>query len=265
MICAGIDAGSRTIKIVLLESEGHRAGPGSRPRVVGSAIADQGVHPDRLARGLLRDLLAKHNIPRRQVSKMVATGYARNSVREAGDTITEITCQARGVRQLLPGAMTIVEIGGQDSKIIHLDDLGGVRDFAMNDRCAAGSGRFLELLATRLDVGLEELGELAGKSRAPAAINSTCVVFAETEIVGLLAAGARAPDIAAGVQAAICARVSSLSGGRIAPPIVFTGGVALIRHMAEALGKALGHRLSVAPDPQFTGALGAALLAAQSK
>jgi predicted CoA-substrate-specific enzyme activase len=264
VICAGVDAGSRTIKVVLLETGGE-AGRQSAPRVIGSAIVDQGVRPDRLAADLLRELLSRHKIPRRRVSGLVGTGYARHAVREADRTVTEITCQARGVRQLLPAARTIVEIGGQDSKIIHLDEAGGVVDFAMNDRCAAGSGRFLEVVATRLEVGLEELGRLAAKSRAPAAINSTCVVFAETEIVGLLAAGARPRDIAAGVQAAICTRVCALSPGRMAEPVAFAGGVALIPHMAETLGRALGRRLAVAPDPQFTGALGAALLAAEQK
>ena len=123
---------------------------------------------------------------------VVATGYGRKLIRVADATITEITCQAWGVRQRVPEARTIIDIGGQDSKLLRLHADGTVGDFVMNDRCAAGTGRFLELLATRLGVRLAALGELAGRSRNPAIISSMCVVFAETEIIGLLASGVTA-------------------------------------------------------------------------
>ena len=139
------------------------------------------------------------------------------------------------------------------------------RDFAMNDRCAAGSGRFLEVVATRLGVSLETLGELSRDSRKPALISSMCVVFAETEIIGLLAEGVAAPDIAAGVQNAIAMRVVSLAGRRAEPPVYFTGGVALQSGMVRALTEALSCPVRVAAMPQYTGALGAALLAARTR
>jgi len=142
-----------------------------------------------------------------------------------------------------------------------LDSDGKVRDFAMNDRCAAGTGRFLEVVAERLGVKIESLGKMAAKSRRPAAISSMCVVFAETEIIGLLACGAAGEDIVAGVQAAIASRIITMAGRNINPPIIFTGGVALVSGMDTALQSALGQSVTVSPDPQMTGALGAAILA----
>lgn len=258
MICAGIDAGSRAIKIVLLD--------GSRPPANGQVLAagtvDQGVRQDALVNELLDSLLAEAGAGRSDIVRAVATGYARNIVTAADTTVTEITCHARGVAHRRPDARTVVEIGGQDSKLLRLSSDGGVRDFAMNDRCAAGTGRFLEVLAQRLGVGLDDLGAMAARSAAPSAISSMCVVFAETEIIGLLAAGAQPDDIAAGVQASIAERVAAMAGRRVEEPVLLTGGVALVAGMADALARALDRPVEIAPQPQYTGALGAALLAA---
>lgn len=254
MIVAGVDAGSRTIKVVLLEAD--------TAKVVGAGLADQGVEQSRLAEALFETLLHEHNVPFGRVGTIVATGYGRNVVDFADTTITEITCHARGVRHVVPEVSTVIDIGGEDSKLIRLDARGKVYDFAMNDRCAAGTGRFLEVVADRLDVPLESLGDMAARSRAPAAISSMCVVFAETEIIGLLAASRPPEDIVAGVQGAIAARVVKMAGRRVETPIVFTGGVALVSGMKGALESALDQPVAVAPNPQMTGALGAALLAA---
>jgi predicted CoA-substrate-specific enzyme activase len=135
----------------------------------------------------------------------------------------------------------------------------------MNDRCAAGTGRFLEVVATRLGVKLESLGEMAGRSEQPSMISSMCVVFAETEIVGLLASGMKSEDIVAGVQAAIAARVSAMAGREVTSPVVFTGGVALVPGMDTALSTVLGEPISIVPEPQTTAALGAAILAARRR
>jgi predicted CoA-substrate-specific enzyme activase len=253
MICAGIDAGSRTIKIVLMDALSLS--------VMAKGLTDQGVAQDKLTLELFERLLKDSDIRKKDVRRIVATGYGRNAVSIADTTVTEITCHAVGVRRLAPDAMTIIDIGGEDSKLIRLDKSGKVRDFAMNDRCAAGTGRFLEVVARRLGIGIEQLGRMAAKSRNPAAISSMCVVFAETEIIGLLAAGTPAEDIVAGVQAAIAARVMSMIGRKGDLPIVFTGGVAMISGMDRALEAALGQKVTVAPDPQMTGALGAAILA----
>jgi (R)-2-hydroxyacyl-CoA dehydratese activating ATPase len=254
MICAGIDAGSRAIKAVLFDNQASR--------ILATGLTDQGVEQSRLAEELFESTLRQAGLARDRVSGIVATGYSRSSVHFAHTTITEITCHARGVHHLAPAARTIVEIGGQDSKVIILEAGGRVRDFAMNDRCAAGSGRFLEVVAARLGVGLAELGNLSRDSLNPAMISSMCVVFAETEIIGLLSAGQAAADIAAGVQNAIASRVVALAGRTIEPPVCFTGGVALQDGMVQSLRQALNCPLEVAPTPQFTGALGAAMLAA---
>jgi len=253
MIGAGVDGGSRAIKIVLLESEGRR--------VLAAGVCDQGVAHDRLARELFDELLEQARLRRRDVTRVVATGYTRAGITFADTTVTEITCHAAGVRYHVPDAATVVEVGGQDSKLLRLHTDGTVRDFAMNDRCAAGTGRFLEVVAGRLGVGLEALGGMARAATAPAPISSMCVVFAETEIIGLLAGGARPEDIVAGVEKGIASRVAAMLGREAAPPVVFTGGVALVPGMPEAMASAIGVPVRICPDPQMTGALGAALVA----
>ena len=257
MICAGIDAGSRAIKVVLYDN--------ARSQMIASGLADQGVEQERLASELFEKLLHDNGLERGQISGIVATGYGRNAIRFADTTVTEITCHARGVYHLAPDTRSIIEIGGQDSKVISLDGGGLVRDFAMNDRCAAGTGRFLEMVASRLDMNWGKLSELARQSKNPAIISNICVVFAETEIIGLLAEGKPLPDVVAGVQNAIASRVSTLAGRAISPPVCFTGGVALQPGMARALEETLSCAVHVPPLPQHTGALGAAILAGQPR
>ena len=257
MICAGIDAGSRAIKVVLIDADSLE--------IVGRGLTDQGVEQDRLATSLFKRVLASNGAAGKDVGAIVATGYGRNAVSIADTTITEITCHAVGVHKLVPETRTVIDIGGQDSKLVRLDRAGKVRDFAMNDRCAAGTGRFLEVTAARLGVELDALGDLAAGSRCPAAISSMCVVFAETEITGLLAGGTDRRDIVAGVQAAIASRIVGMAGRNVEPPVVFTGGVAMVSGMTAALQTALGQAVTVAPEPQMTGALGAAILAAERK
>jgi predicted CoA-substrate-specific enzyme activase len=253
MTYAGIDAGSRAIKVVLIGDGGFE--------IIAQGQVDQGVEQDKLACRLFETVLANAGINRSDVRRIVATGYGRNAVPIADTTITEITCHAVAVRHLVPSVQTIIDIGGQDSKLVRLDKNGKVRDFAMNDRCAAGTGRFLEVVADRLGLSLGDLGTMAARSRNPAAISSMCVVFAETEIIGLLAGGRACEDIVAGVQTAIASRIVAMAGRNVESPIVFTGGVARISGMEIALQAALGHPVAVSPDPQMTGALGAALLA----
>ncbi len=255
MIYAGIDAGSRTVKAVLLEAPSLR--------VLAGDCVDQGVGQGDLADRLLEGLLAQAGLTRADLAGTIATGYARSQVR-CDTTITEISCHAAGVHHLLSETRTVIDIGGQDSKVIRLDAGGRVRDFAMNDRCAAGTGRFLELVAQRVEAELAELGQLAARSHKPSAISSMCAVFAETEIIGLLAGGASRQDIVSGVQSAIAARISALAG-EVDSPVVFTGGVARIAGMASALERALHKPVTVAPDPLMTGALGAAILASRRR
>jgi (R)-2-hydroxyacyl-CoA dehydratese activating ATPase len=253
MICAGIDAGSRAIKAVLFDHQ--------RSEIIGYDLTDQGVDQQRLAAELFDRTLGTAQLSRGDLAGVVATGYGRHRIPFANTVITEISCHARGVHHLAPDARTIVEIGGQDSKVISLDAQGRVRDFAMNDRCAAGTGRFLEVLAARLGVDLPALGELSRESRSPAVISSMCVVFAETEIIGLLADGTPAPDIAAGVQNAIASRIVALAGRSLSTPVYLTGGVALQPGMIRAISTTLNCPIRTVSLPQYTGALGAALLA----
>jgi len=256
MIVAGIDGGSRTIKVALWDTEARA--------LIATAIRDQGVHQNRLAEELLEEALERHGLDRQDIEASLATGYARHLIDIADRKKTEITCQARGVYHLCPEARTIIEIGGQDSKLIRLGDNGMVEDFVMNDRCAAGTGRFLEVLATRLETTLSGLEELVRPSQEPAVISSMCVVFAETEIIGLLSTGVSPADIATGVERAVAERVMAMAGRRVRSPVVFTGGVALVPGMRDALAEALGHEVLTCPDAHHSGAIGAALLAAET-
>jgi len=254
MTCAGIDAGSRMVKAVLWDSK--------KGVILASGAADQGVDYSERAESLVGALLEQAGLERGDLARRAATGYGRNTLKSADAAATEITCQAIGVRRVVPDARAIIDIGGQDSKVIRLSMSGKIADFHMNDRCAAGTGRFLEMLAVRLGVTLDNLGGLAQQSTHPAPISSMCVVFAETEIVGLLASGEVPADIVAGVQAAIAARVATMARRTLESPVAFTGGVALIAGMKESLENALQRAVVVSPQPLFTGALGAAILAA---
>lgn len=215
MIVCGMDVGSRTIKVVLFDSR--------RSKILASGLCDQGVRQAALLEKLFRRILRQTGLKSGDVTRTVATGYGRNSVEPADLRVTEITCHARRVRHLLPGVRTVIDIGGQDSKVIRLDRKGRVQDFVMNDRCAAGTGRFLELVAERLEIGLPALGRMAGKARKPAPISSMCAVFAETEIVGLLASGEKPENIVAGAQEAIASRILAMSGRELDSPVGFHG------------------------------------------
>lgn len=252
MIFAGIDAGSRAIKLVLIDET---------MRIVGSGIVDQGIKQGELAEQLLRKITSQSGLTAADIAYTVATGYGRNKIHFAQTTVTEITCHANGVYFQEPGVKTIIDIGGQDSKLLRLEHEAKVRDFVMNDRCAAGTGRFLEIVASRLDCRLDAIGDVIRNAAKPSPISSMCVVFAETEIISLLADGESPENIIAGVQNSIASRVASMAGRKVTAPVVFTGGVALIPGMCRALETALNQQVKVTAHPQMTGALGAAILA----
>ncbi len=256
MITCGIDGGSRTIKVALYD---QAAG-----RILATGCRDQGLAQERLALDLRDTVAAEAGVDPAAISATVATGYARRLLRSASRQVTEITCHAAGVAHLLPQAASIIEIGGQDAKAIALDEGGRVRDFVMNDRCAAGTGRFLELVAVHLEADLSDLEPVlaAAADLAPVTISSMCVVFAETEIVGLLASGVPAPAIMVGVQRAVAERVAAMAGRLLRDPVVLTGGVALIPGMDRALTDRLHRPVACCPQALYTGAIGAALLAA---
>lgn len=257
MITAGIDAGSRAIKMILFETEQNR--------ILASSVCDQGVDQQTRSKRLFDLLLRDNDLSKSDIKTCVATGYGRHLLDFCDTTITEITCHAAGVLHHIPTAATVIDIGGQDSKLIRINGDSRIRDFVMNDRCAAGTGRFLEVVSQRLNVPLEQLGSYAQKSNQPAQISSMCVVFAETEIIGLLANGQTCENIIAGVQKSIAKRLVAMAGNDIATPVVFTGGVALVSGMKDIFENLLGQPITLCPQPQFTGALGAAILAGRNQ
>jgi len=250
----GVDLGSTAIKAVLL-ADGMT--------VKACRVALTGHNARQSAEQLVAALLDEAGVTPDQVARTVATGYGRLYYDPADREVSEITCHARGTRLVMPQARTIVDIGGQDSKVISLADTGRVLDFAMNDKCAAGTGRFLEVMSRALDVPIEQFGRLAEASTKDVAISTTCTVFAESEVVGLVARGEALPDIVAAIHRSIAARIAALVR-RVGPaaPVVSTGGVAQNPAAIAALATELDQPVEVAPDPQFTGAIGAALVAA---
>lgn len=255
MIYAGLDIGSRTIKTALFDTKSQN--------MIACKLGDQGLDQQNLTRNLYTQVLSETGLNGSDIARSVATGYGRSAIDFADNTVTEITCHAAGVLHLHPDARTIIDIGGEDSKVIRLDERGKVQDFFMNDRCAAGTGRFLEIVARRLEGDLHSVAQAAERCGHAVAISSMCVVFAETEIIGLLASGTSTQDIMAGVQKAIASRIVAMVGRQARPPFYFTGGVSLVPGMARVLSSALGHQVTVSRDAQFTGALGAAILASR--
>ena len=252
MLTCGIDIGSSTIEIVLHDG----------CRIVSSTIAESGAAPAENALLAFRALLSELQLSRSDIQCIAGTGFGRNYFSGADKIFSEITCHVTGVVSLLPEARTLIEIGGQDSKMIRLDDRGNVYDFMMNDRCAAGTGRFIENAARVLGVTKEETGPIGLTAEQACDITSMCAVFAETEIVGLLHKGASRASILRGIFNSIARRILGMAGRiGLRDAVVFTGGVALNVGVVKALEEIAQHRMLVAPHPQFTGALGAALLA----
>lgn len=256
MITAGIDVGSLTAKAIVYDSD--------QRCVRGRSLVRLTHDPAQAGQWALDEALALAGLNQSALFATTATGYGRIALTFVTHRITEISCHARGVHHLLPAVRTVVDVGGQDSKVTRLDEGGRALDFEMNDRCAAGTGRFLEVMAGALGVDLAGLTELALASVSPAALSSTCTVFAESEVVGLLAQGGAREDVAAGLCQAVARRVAAMTQRLgLEPEIAFTGGVALNEGVRTALAAVLGKPVTVPPDPQLTGALGAALLAAE--
>ena len=257
---AGIDIGSTTIKIVLCDAEGHLAAHVDFPT---------GSHFHRNAKTAFNGLLEHENISPENVDYVVATGYGRKLYREADDIISEITANSVGAREIgrdRGDVRTIINIGGQDLKVISLDADGHVKNFVMNDKCAAGTGRFLEMTARNLEMEVTELGGChLSATGPPVTINSTCTVFAESEIISLLANGHEQPELVAGIHYSIARRVARLAKRvGVEESVFFDGGPALNKGLIEALENELMHPLYVPELPQITTAFGAALLARES-
>ncbi|MFC2066578.1 acyl-CoA dehydratase activase [Chloroflexota bacterium] len=244
MIYAGLDVGSRTIVLVTLNTG-----------IVDSVVLDTGINPLRRCQELLTG---------RSYSRLVVTGYGRHMVAPAvrGEVVSEIGAYSVGAKYLYPDCCTVIDIGGQDSKATLLSVNGEVRKFEMNDRCAAGTGKFLEVMANTLEVGVGELGSLALTASKVIQINSLCTVFAESEVVSLIARGEESSAIALALHQAIATRVATMVrrvGAR--ERVVFAGGAALNKCLQKLIGEKLGVELTVPDKPQIVGAVGAALLA----
>ncbi|GHV83269.1 2-hydroxyglutaryl-CoA dehydratase [Spirochaetia bacterium] len=254
VITAGVDIGSLSTKTVIFSGN----------KIAGSSIIQTGINTVENGENGLKTALANANaIKQEDLQFIAATGYGRISAPYAQKTITEITCHARGVHFMHPAARTIIDMGGQDCKAIRLDEDGNVTDFAMNDKCAAGTGRFLEVMANVFKVPLEDLGPLALKATELLSISSTCTVFAESETISLLARGEKPENIILGIHHAIANRINSMFARiGIENDVFFSGGVAKNTGMRNALEEVM-HITLAEPryDPQLAGALGAAIIA----
>ena len=254
-IVIGVDIGSTTAKAVVLNQQ----------EKLWTAIIPSGMSPPLAGKQVLNMALEKSQHSREDIGCIIATGYGRVSADFANKTITEIACHARGANFLNPATRTIIDIGGQDAKAISLDENGKVIDFLINDKCAAGTGRFLETTAELvLHVKLEDLAGLSAKATDCPNISSTCTVFAQTEMVSLLANGVSVENLVAGLHQSIANKVGRMTKGiSIRPVVMMTGGVAKNAGVIAALSRELNTGITVPSnlDPQLVGALGAALFA----
>ncbi|MBM3700533.1 MAG: 2-hydroxyglutaryl-CoA dehydratase [Actinobacteria bacterium] len=256
MFTCGIDVGSVSAEAVILDKNNDKK------KICAYIIAPTGGDSKEAALSVFNSALKKAGLQQQQIESVVATGYGRQNIPFANKNITEITCHARGVVDFFPQTRTVIDIGGQDSKVIKLDAGGNPLDFLMNDKCAAGTGRFLEVMSKALDINLENFSEIFKKTKDKVDISSTCTVFAESEIVSLIGHGADKNKIIKGLVYSITNRIISMVERiGLEEPVCMTGGVAKNMAVVEALSEKLEVKIYVPSEPQITGALGAAILA----
>jgi predicted CoA-substrate-specific enzyme activase len=253
----GVDIGAITAKAAIISETGE---------LMASIVSPAGYNRAQAAKQVLTLALVEAGLTSDAIVRLVATGYGRVQVPDADRTVTEITCHARGAHWLCPdvdgGVGTVIDIGGQDSKGIAVGKDGKVIDFVMNDKCAAGTGRFLEVMAHALELDLSHFGELSAKAERRAKISSTCTVFAESEVITHLASGTPREQIVAGIHESIAARLASMLGRiPVRDTVVLTGGVAQNSGVVQMLEEKLGRKVIVPKAAQAAGAIGAALIA----
>jgi len=252
---AGLDLGALTCKAVIVDEAGG---------VVAYEVMLTGARIRAVADAALHSALQQANLSRDDLQALVTTGYGRKQVDERSQAVTEITCHARGIQQLFPGVQLLLDVGGQDCKAIRLSEDGYVADFAMNDKCAAGTGRFFEVMARALEVDLEDLGPLALTAEKHLSLGHICTVFLESEVVGMLAQGEAASDVAGALCHSAAERVAILADRvGVGEPVALSGGVAKNVGFVAALCELLGTELLLPDEPQIVGALGAALIGAE--
>lgn len=257
MIFAGVDIGSTTTEAVLLDEN---------KRIAASAQTNTGYELDKAADTVVAMCCEQAGCSRKDFTFCVSTGYGRDLVSFADTQFTEIACHAKGANYYFPEARGVIDIGGQDSKAISINAAGGLVDFAMNDKCAAGTGRFLEVMARIMNLEIGEMGRLSLNSTQDVKISSICTVFAESEVISLLAKKQYDPcDIMMGIHSSVVRRVNMLvQKARLEPPIVMTGGVAKNVGVIAAFERLLDTKLLIPEDPQLIGAVGAAVLALET-
>ncbi len=252
MYTMGIDVGSASSKVVILKDGKD---------VVATEVVQVGTGSTGPKKAMER-AFETSGLKQEDISFTVATGYGRFSLDNADKQMSEISCHAKGIYFLVPTARTIIDIGGQDAKAIRLDNNGGIKQFFMNDKCAAGTGRFIEVMARVLETTLDEMAGLDEQAAETAPISSTCTVFAESEVISQLSKGTSRNNIARGVHMSVASRACGLAyRGGLEKDVVFTGGVAKNAGVVRAVSSVLKTDVIVAPNPQTTGALGAALFA----
>jgi predicted CoA-substrate-specific enzyme activase len=250
---AGVDVGSTQTKAVVIDESG---------RIAGRALIDTGANVVVAAETAFVSALSDAGIQEQEIGYVVGTGYGRYRVTFGNTQVTEISCHGRGAVHLFPGTRTVVDMGGQDTKAIHVSPTGEILDFCMNDKCAAGTGRFLGAVAAALDVPLAELGPLALESHKPVKISTTCTVFAESEVLSWLGRGKKVEDILLGVHSSMISRSMGLIRRvGINREVTFTGGVTRNVGMVQGLNQALGFDVNVSDESHYIGAIGAALFA----
>jgi predicted CoA-substrate-specific enzyme activase len=250
---AGVDVGSTQTKAAIVDEEG---------RVVARGLVDTGANVIQAAQQAFDEAIQAGDLQEEEVEYVVGTGYGRYRVTFGNEQITEISCHARGAIQVFPKTRTVVDMGGQDTKAIRVAPTGEVIDFCMNDKCAAGTGRFLGAAAAALDIPLSELGDTALQSTRPVKISTTCTVFAESEVLSWLGKGKKIEDILWGVHQSIAMRSAGLMRRvGIDDEVTFTGGVSRNKAVVEALEQKIGTRLNVSDECHYIGAIGAALFA----
>jgi len=249
----GVDVGSTQTKAVIVDRE---------RRIVGRSLIATGANVVNAAQEAFQAALDDAVVRESEVGFVIGTGYGRYKVTFGNDQVTEISCHARGAFDLFPGTRTVLDMGGQDTKAIRVGASGDVLDFCMNDKCAAGTGRFLQAASFALDIPLGDLGGIALRSQRPVKISTTCTVFAESEVLSWAAKGKKIEDILMGVHRSIAARsVALLNRVGVEEKATFTGGVARNVAMVAVLNELLGVTLQVGEDSHYMGALGAALFA----
>jgi predicted CoA-substrate-specific enzyme activase len=246
----GVDIGSVATKIVIMKNK----------EIFDCKVSPSGWSPKETCERLIDEIINRNNIEKDEIKSIVATGYGRIALDFADKKVTEITCHGKGAKFLNSNIKAIIDIGGQDSKVITLDEEGRVLDFIMNDKCAAGTGRFLEIICTAMGIDIKELSSMAYKGK-PIKINSMCTVFAESEIISLKSKGAKKEDIAAGLIHSVVDRVSALSSKMVLnEEIFFSGGLCTNEYLKDILEKKINKKISTSEYAQFAGAIGAALL-----